>query len=87
MGAFTSYPHQENSNLDPEGQYIISLRKKLNLPEKIEAMFGLPSSFVSRKPSIEKSNWISNKRKDKTIQLDILKKHLYDTIKIKKVKN
>ena len=50
-------------------------------------MFGLPSSFVSRKPSIEKSNWISNKRKDKTIQLDILNKHLYDTIKIKKVKN
>ena len=50
-------------------------------------MFGLLPSFVSRKLSIEKSNWISIKRKDKTIQLDILNKHLYDTIEIKKVKN
>ena len=45
-------------------------------------MIGLFPSFVSRKLSIENSNWISNKRKDETIQIDILNKHFYDTIKI-----
>ena len=47
-------------------------------------MVGLLPSFVSRKLSIENSNWISNKRKDEAIQLDILNKHFHDTIKIKK---
>ena len=47
-------------------------------------MVGLLPSFVSRKLSIENSNWISNKRKDETIQLDILTKYFYDTIEIKK---
>ena len=47
-------------------------------------MVGLLPSFVSRKLSIENSNWISNRRKDEAIELDILNKHFYDTIKIKK---
>ena len=80
MGAFTSSTHQKNSNLDRG----IDLRLKLNLSEKIEAIFGLLPSFVSRKLSIENSNWISNKRKEEAIQLHILNKHFYDTIKIKK---
>ena len=46
---------------------LLNLRLKLNLPEKIEAMVGLFLSFVSRKLSIENSNWISNKRKDESI--------------------
>ena len=66
---------------------MLNLRLKLNVTEKIEAMVGLFPSFASRKLSIENSNWISNKRKDKTIQFDILNKHFYDTIKIKKIKN
>ena len=51
---------------------MLNLRLKVNLPEEIEANAGLLPSFVSRKLSIENSNWISNKRKDEIIQLDIL---------------
>ena len=47
-------------------------------------MIGLLSSFVSRKLSIENSTLISNRRKDEAIHIDILSKHFYDTIKIKK---
>ena len=86
-GSFYIIYSPEKLKLRPRGSTLLDLRLKLNLPEKIEAMFGLLPSFVSRKLSIEKSNWISIKRKDKTIQLDILNKHLYDTIEIKKVKN
>ena len=64
--------------------YIVYSPEKLNLSEKIEAMIGLLSSFVSRKLSIENSTLISNRRKDEAIHIDILSKHFYDTIKIKK---
>ena len=63
---------------------MLNLRLKVNLLDGIEGMIGLLPSFVARKRSIENSNWISNKRKDETIQLDILNKHFYDTNKIKK---
>ena len=33
---------------------------------------------------IEDHNWTANKLKDKTIQLNILNKHFYNTITIKK---
>ena len=63
---------------------MLILRLTSNLREKIEAMIGLLPSFVSRKLSIENSNWISKRRKDEIIHIDILNKHIYDTIKIKK---
>ena len=63
---------------------MLNLRLKVNLPNKIEAMIGLLPSFVSRKLSIENSNWISNKRKDEIIQLDILNRHFCNTINIRK---
>ena len=47
-------------------------------------MIGLLPSFVSRKLSMENSNWISNKRKNEIIQLDILNKHFCNTINIRK---
>ena len=47
-------------------------------------MIGLLPSFVSRKLSIENSNWISNKRKDKISELDILNRHFCNTINIRK---
>ena len=92
---FITEPDIKRTKLsDDESFYIIyspekdstslNLGLKLNLPVKIEAMVGLLPSFVSRKLSIENSNWISNKRKDKAIQLDILNKHFYNIIKIKK---
>ena len=49
-------------------------------------MIGLLPSFVSRKLSMENSNWISNKRKDEVIQLDILNRHFCNTINIGKNK-
>ena len=51
---------------------MLNLRLKVNLPNEIEAMIGLLPSFVPRKRLIENSSWISNKRKDKIIQLVIL---------------
>ena len=83
-GSFYIIYSIEKLKLRPRDSTLLNLRLKLNLPEKIEAMVGLLPSFVSRKLSIENSNWISNRRKDETIELDILNKHFYDTIKIKK---
>ena len=83
-GSFYIIYSIEKLKLRPRDNTLLNLRLKLNLPEKIEAMVGLLPSFVSRKLSIENSNWISNRRKDETIELDILNKHFYDTIKIKK---
>ena len=83
-GSFYIIYSIEKLKLRPRDSTLLNLRLKLNLPEKIEAMVGLLPSFVSRKLSIENSNWISNRRKDEAIELDILNKHFYDTIKIKK---
>ena len=47
-------------------------------------MIGLFPRFISKKISIENSDWVSNKRNDEIIQLDILNKHFYNTINIKK---
>ena len=63
---------------------MLNLRLKVNLPKKIEAMIELLPSFVSRKLSIENSTWISNKRKNEIIQLDILNRHFHNTINIRK---
>ena len=83
-GSFYIVCSPEKLKLRPRDTTFLNLRLKLNLPEKIDVMVGLFPSFVSRKRSIENSNWISNKRKDETIQLDILNKHFYDTNIIKK---
>ena len=74
----------EKIKLRPRDSAMLNLRLKVNLPNKIEAMIGLLPSFVSRKRSIENSDWISNKRKDEIIQLDILNRHFCKTINIRK---
>ena len=58
----------EKIKLRPGDSAMLNFRK-VNLPDKIEAMIGLLPSFVSRKSSIENSNWALNKRKDDIIQL------------------
>ena len=63
---------------------MLNLRLKVNLPDKIEAMIGLLLRFVSRKLSIENSNWISNTRKDEIIQIDVFNRHFCNTINIRK---
>ena len=50
---------------------MLNLRLKVKLSDGIKRMIGLLPSFVSRKFSIENSNWISNKRKDGIVQPDI----------------
>ena len=69
-GSFYIIYSPEKLKLRPRDSTLLNLRLKLNLLEKIEAMVGLLPSFVSRKLSIESSNWISNKKKDETIQLE-----------------
>ena len=77
----------EKIKLRPRDSAMLNLRLKVNLPDEIEAMIGLLPSFVSRKLSIENSNWISNKRKDEIIQLDILNRHFCNTINTRKNNN
>ena len=70
--------------LRPRENAMLNLRFKVNLPDEIEAIIRLLTSFVSRKLSIENSNWISNKRKDEILQLDILNRLFCNTINIRK---
>ena len=86
MEVLTSYTQLKKSKLVHEIVHLVNVRLKVNLPNEIEAMIGLLPSFVSRKLSIENSNWISNKRKDEIIQLDILNRHFCNTINIGKNK-
>ena len=84
MEVLTSYTQLKKSKLVHEIVHLVNVRLKVNLPNEIEAMIGLLPSFVSRKLSTENSNWISNKRKDEIIQLDILNRHFCNTINIGK---
>ena len=87
MEVLTSYTQLKKSDSVHEIVHLLNVRLKVNLPNEIEAMIGLLPSFVSRKLSIENSNWISNKRKDEIIQLDILNRHLCNTINTRKNNN
>ena len=66
-GSFYIIYSPEKIKLTPRDSAMLNLRLKVNLPDKIETMIGLLSSFVSRKHSMENSNWISNTRKDEII--------------------
>ena len=82
-GSFCIIHSPEKIKLRPRDA-MLNLRLKVNLPDKTKAMIGLLPSFVSRKRSIENSNWISNTKKDKITQLDILSRHFCNTINIRK---
>ena len=83
-GSFYIIYSPEKIKLRPRDSAMLNLRLKVNLPCKIQAMNRLLTSFLSRNLSIENSNWISNKRKDEIIQLDILNRHFCNTINISK---
>ena len=74
----------EKVKLRPRDSAMLNLRLKVNLRNEIETMIGLFPSFASRKLSIENSNWISDKRKDEIIQLDILNRHFFNKINIRR---
>ena len=83
-GGFYIIYSPEKIKLRPQKSEILNLRLKVNLPDKIEARIGPLPNFISRKLSIENSNWISNTRKDEIIQLDILNRHFRNTINIRR---
>ena len=83
-GSFYIIYSSEKIKLTPRDSAMLNLILKINLPYEIEGMVGLLPSFVSRKLSIENSNWVSNKRKDEIIQLDIFIRHFCNTINIRK---
>ena len=57
---------------------------KINLPDRIEAGFGILPSIVSSSLTIENFKRITNKTKDKFVKLDLLNRNFHNTIKIKK---
>ena len=73
-GSFYIIYSPEKMKLRPRDSTMLNSRLKVNFPDRKEGMIGLLPSFVARKLSTENSNWISNKRKYKIIQLDILNK-------------
>ena len=62
----------------------LNLRIKVNLPDRIEAGFGLLPSIISSSLTIENFERITNKTKDKFFELDLLNRNFHNTIKIKK---
>ena len=57
---------------------------KINSPDRIEAGFRLLPSIISSSLTIEKFERITNKTKDKFVELDLLNRNFHNTIKIKK---
>ena len=62
----------------------LNLGIKINLPDRIEAGFGILPSIVSSSLTIENFKRITNKTKDKFVKLDLLNRNFHNTIKIKK---
>ena len=62
----------------------LNLRIKVNLPDRIEAGFGLLPSIISSSLTIENFERITSKTKDKFFELDLLNRNFHNTIKIKK---
>ena len=62
----------------------LNLGIKINLPDRIEAGFGLLPSIISSSLTIEKFERITDKTKDKFAELDLLNRNFHNTIKIKK---
>ena len=83
-GSFYIIYSTEKIKLRPRESIMLNLRLKVNLLEQIEGTIGLLPTFVSRKLSMENSSWISNKRKEETIHLDIFNKDFYNATNISK---
>ena len=83
-GSFYIMYSPEQIKLRTKENVILNLKTKIHLPRGIKGMIGLFPRFLSKKLSIENSNWFSNKRNNEIIQVDILNKHFYNTANIKK---
>ena len=62
----------------------MNLKTAIKAPDCLEAWINLLPTLRELRLTIEDHNWAANKLKDETIQLNILNKHFYNTITIKK---
>ena len=77
----------EKFTLRPRDNILLNLKISVKAPDCLKAWINLLPTLKELGLAIEDHNWAVNKLKDKTIQLNILNKHFYDTITIKKIKN
>ena len=77
----------EKFTLRPRDNILLNLKITVKAPDCLKAWINLLPTLKELGLAIEDHNWAVNKLKDKTIQLNILNKHFYDTITIKKIKN
>ena len=77
----------EKFTLRPRDNILLNLKITIKAPDCLKAWINLLPTLKELGLAIEDHNWAVNKLKDKTIQLNILNKHFYDTITIKKIKN
>ena len=73
--------------LRPRDNILLNLKITVKAPDCLEAWINLLPTLKELGLVIEDHNWDANKLKEKTIQLNILNKHFYNTIIIKKIKN
>ena len=77
----------EKFTLIPRGNILLDFKITVNTPDCLEPWINLLLTLKGIGFSIEDHNRAANKLKDETIQLNILNKHFYNTVTIKKIKN
>ena len=77
----------EKFTLRPRGNILLDFKITVNIPDCLEPWINLLLTLKGIGFSIEDNNRAANKLKDETIQLNILNKHFYNTVTIKKIKN
>ena len=70
--------------LRPRDNILLDLKITVNTTGCLEAWIDLLPTLKEFGLLIEDHNWTANKLKDETIKLNILNKHFYNTIAIKK---
>ena len=63
---------------------MLDLELKINLHEGLEQTLKLLPCYNRKGLSLENLDWISNKTKDSTIQVDILNKGFYNSVNVNK---
>ena len=75
----------EKFKLAPREDIYLDLKFKINAPPGIEPWLNLLPSLKTLGLKLENEDWVSNKTKDKTMQLHILNRSFTYTRKIKKI--
>ena len=74
----------EKFKLAPREDIYLDLKFNINTPPGIELWLNLLPSLKTLGLKLENEDWVSNKTKDKTIQLHLLNRSFTYTCKIKK---